>query len=81
MRNKSKLIFAGLVIAASGAATGTVTRRDEDDRYAFVEIECRLDVELTPQAEDLDGLLAKAERDCFIGASLTAKPRYVWNVA
>jgi organic hydroperoxide reductase OsmC/OhrA len=72
---------AGIEVSASGEASGTVTRRDEDGRYAFVEVECRLEVELTPQAEDLAGLLAKAERDCFVGASLTAKPRYVWNVA
>jgi hypothetical protein len=25
-------------------------------------------------------LLAKAERDCFIGASLTVKPTYAWTV-
>ena len=25
-------------------------------------------------------LLSKAERDCFVGASLTAKPRYRWTV-
>ena len=72
---------AGIEVTASGQASGTVTRRDEDDRYAFVEIECRLDVELTPPADDLPSLLAKAERDCFIGASLTTKPCYVWNVA
>jgi organic hydroperoxide reductase OsmC/OhrA len=72
---------AGIEVAASGEASGTVTRREEDDRYAFVEIECRLDVELTPPADDLPSLLEKAERDCFVGASLTAKPSYVWNVA
>jgi hypothetical protein len=72
---------AGSEVVASGEADGTVTRRDEDGRYAFVEIECRLDVELAPPPDDLPGLLAKAERDCFVGASLTAKPRYVWNVA
>jgi uncharacterized OsmC-like protein len=72
---------AGIEVAASGEASGTVTKREEDDRYAFVEIECRLDVELTPPADDLSSLLEKAERDCFVGASLTAKPSYVWNVA
>jgi len=66
-------------VVASGAATGTVTRR-EDGRFAFVDIEVRLDVALTPPPADQAALLAKAERDCFIGASLTAKPRYVWNV-
>jgi uncharacterized OsmC-like protein len=72
---------AGIEVVASGEASGTVTKRDEDGRYAFVEIECRLDVELTPPPDDLSELLAKAERDCFVGASLTPKPRYVWNVA
>jgi organic hydroperoxide reductase OsmC/OhrA len=71
---------AGIELTASGAATGTVTKRDADGRYAFVEIECRLDVELTAAPDDVPALLAKAERDCFVGNSLTAKPRYVWNV-
>jgi len=26
-------------------------------------------------------LLALAERDCFIGASLTAKPSYAWTTS
>jgi organic hydroperoxide reductase OsmC/OhrA len=67
-------------VAASGEASGTVTRRESDGRFAFVDIECRLEVRLTPPPGDLPALLEKAERDCFIGASLTAKPRYVWNV-
>ncbi len=71
---------AGIEVAASGAASGTVTRREEDGRFAFVEISCRLDVELMPAPDDLPALLAKAERDCFVGASLTAKPVYSWNV-
>jgi hypothetical protein len=25
-------------------------------------------------------LLAKGERDCFVGASLTARPSYTWRV-
>ena len=71
----------GIEVMGSGDASGTVTKRDDDGRYAFVEITCRLDVELTPAPDDLEALLGKAERDCFIGASLTAKPTYVWNVA
>ena len=71
----------GIGVAASGEAWGSVTKRKRDGRYAFVEIECRLDVELTPAPDDLAALLAKAERDCFVGASLSAEPRYVWNVA
>ena len=32
------------------------------------------------RADALAELLAKAERDCFVGASLTAKPSYRWTV-
>ncbi len=67
-------------VTASGEASGTVTRRDSDGRFAFVDIECRLTVKLTPPPDDVPGLLAKAERDCFVGASLSAKPRYRWEV-
>jgi uncharacterized OsmC-like protein len=69
------------VTAAAGEATGTVTRRDEDGRFAFVDIEARLAVRFDPPPDDRDALLRLAERDCFVGASLTAEPRYVWNVA
>jgi organic hydroperoxide reductase OsmC/OhrA len=71
-------------VSMSGGATaaGLVTRREEDGLYAFVEIECSLDVRLdpAPEGEALTELLDLAERDCFVGASLTAKPRYEWRV-
>ncbi len=56
--------------------------RREDGRYGFVEIDCGLDVELDPPVEGaaLDELLALAERDCFVGASLQPSPRYRWRV-
>ena len=68
--------------SGTGSAEGVVTKRDEDGRYAFVEIECGLDVELEPKPEDevLKELLERAEWGCFIGASLTVKPRYEWRV-
>ena len=69
-------------VAASASARGRVTKRDEDERYAFVEIDCDFDVELdgsTPPA-DVAELVARAERDCFVGASLTPPPRYRWIV-
>ena len=69
------------VTSASGDASGSVTMRETDGRFAFVEIRCTIDVAFAPAPDDLDGLLAKAERDCFVGASLTAKPVYTWNVA
>jgi organic hydroperoxide reductase OsmC/OhrA len=73
---------ADLDLVAASSASGTVTRREEDGAYAFVEIECRIEAELepVPPGDELTALLAKAERGCFVGASLTAKPRYRWVV-
>jgi organic hydroperoxide reductase OsmC/OhrA len=67
-------------VAGAAAARGTVTRREEDERYAFVELEVELDVTFEPSPQDVRELLAKAERDCFVGASLAATPRYSWIV-
>lgn len=66
----------------SAFASGTVTRREEDDRYGFVEIECRMDVELDRELSDdeLKQLLESAEWGCFVGASLNPAPRYKWRV-
>ena len=71
----------GIEVQASAAATGVVARRD-DARNAFVDIQCRLEVELTPEPEDgkLRPLLMRAERGCFIGNSLNPHPRYSWLV-
>jgi uncharacterized OsmC-like protein len=74
---------AGVEIAsATGDASALVTRRESDSRYAVVEANLDLSVELDlePAADALADLLAKAERDCFVGASLTAKPSYRWVV-
>ncbi len=64
----------------SAAASGEVTQRTTDGRYAFVRIKVDLDVTLEPVPANVRELLSKAERDCFVGASLTAKPRYRWTV-
>ena len=72
---------AGHAVRASGFASGTVTKRDRDSRYAFVEIECAIDAELSPRTNEVDDLVVKAERDCFVGASLTVEPRYDWRVS
>jgi uncharacterized OsmC-like protein len=68
---------------AEARAHGVVTRREEDDRYAFVEIDVELDVVLDPPlaGEELRALLGKAEWGCFVGASLTPPPTYRWIVA
>jgi|GEM_PF-764976 len=70
------------VRAASGRSRTLVTRRETDGRYAMVETEVELSVELDPEPDPdrLAELLALAERDCFVGASLTAEPRYRWTV-
>lgn len=72
---------AGHAVAASGTAKGTVARRSSDGRFAFESIDLAIDVELTPPTTEPDDLLAKAERDCFVGASLTIKPAYEWRVS
>ena len=72
---------AAVAVSGSAAAEAVVTKRD-DGRYGFVEIECGLDIALDPPVEGtaLSKLLALAERDCFVGASLTPSPRYEWRV-
>lgn len=77
--------FAGqkdVEVSASAYASGTVTRRGDEDRYGFVTIECKLDVKLTGELADdeLRSLLESAEWGCFIGASLDPAPRYSWRV-
>jgi organic hydroperoxide reductase OsmC/OhrA len=73
---------ANLELTATASASGEVAPREEDGRYAFVEIDCRVEAEIEPQPADdeLTALLARAERGCFVGASLTATPRYAWIV-
>ena len=36
-------------------------------------------LQLTPRTNEPDDLIAKAERDCFVGASLDLQPRYEWH--
>ena len=71
---------AGLELTSSAEAGGTVTKRPSDGRYAFVEIAVDLDVTLEPAPENVRELLARAEHDCFVGASLTVAPVYRWVV-
>jgi len=70
------------VRSASGSSRTLVTQRETDDRYALVETEAELAVEIVPEPEPdaLSELLALAERDCFVGSSLTTKPSYRWVV-
>ncbi len=72
---------AGHEVAASGSAQGTITQSGDDGRYRFVEISLRIDAALDPRANDAPALIAKAVRDCFVGASLNVKPEYEWRVS
>lgn len=74
---------AGLAVShISGSTRALVTRRDSDGRYAVVEAQVELAVEIEPEpgTDELADLIAKAERDCFVGASLVVKPHYDWTV-
>jgi uncharacterized OsmC-like protein len=73
----------GVDVGSTAANSRTlVTKREADDRYALVETELELAVSLDPEPEPdaLAELLELAERDCFVGSSLTAKPSYRWVV-
>jgi organic hydroperoxide reductase OsmC/OhrA len=72
----------GVEASGTALATGTVTRREDDDRYGFTNIECRLEVELDGELAEakLKPLLESAEWGCFVGASLRPAPRYSWRV-
>ncbi len=74
---------AGIGLTSSASVRGSVTRRDEDGRFAFVEIAVEADVSFDPKLDDETAadLLASGERDCFVGASLTPKPTYRWRVS
>jgi uncharacterized OsmC-like protein len=67
---------------ATAAARALFTRREGDGRYAIVECEVELALRLVPQPgeDELAELIELAERDCFVGASLTAKPVYRWSL-
>ena len=70
------------VRSAAGNGRTLVTRRETDGRYALVEADLELAVELVPEPDPdaLAELLASAARDCFVGSSLTATPSYRWSV-
>ena len=70
------------VTRATGSANTLFARRESDGRFAIAEIDVVLRVGLQPQPgeDELAALLAKAERDCFVGASLTVKPSYSWSM-
>lgn len=72
---------AGIEVAASGRAHGAVTKRDDDGRYAFVRIDVHFELKLAPATDPaaVKELVARAEKGCFVGNSLIARPRYHWT--
>jgi organic hydroperoxide reductase OsmC/OhrA len=64
-----------------GSARALVTKRETDGRYAVISTDVELSVQLVPLpgGDELAALLGKAERDCFVGASLTVTPSYRWT--
>jgi organic hydroperoxide reductase OsmC/OhrA len=69
-------------VSAGAAAHAHVTRRAFDGRHAVTSTDVMVEVtiEPLPAPDALARLLAKAERDCFVGASLASPPRYRWTV-
>lgn len=70
----------GVETTAGAEASGEVTQRVDDGRYAFARLRVEVDVVLDPVPENVRELVSKAERDCFVAASLTVKPGYRWTV-
>ena len=73
---------AGVTVAASGDAGGVVERPKGEKRMRLAEIFCDLavDLEPLPDAATVEQLLADAEHDCFVGATLKPAIRYRWRV-
>lgn len=71
---------AGLEPRSQASAHGVVTRRDSDGRFALIEATVTIGVALDADADGIGEVIAKGERDCFVGASLAVKPSYRWAI-
>lgn len=73
---------AGVEADGTAHAHGVVSARPEDGIFAFVEVTVDLDVTMSPDPgpDGVRDLIARAERGCFAGQSLRAKPVYRWRV-
>ena len=73
---------AGHDVVAAGEGSGRVTKR-ETRRAVRVRRALRADRRRAGARAPAtrEELLAKAERDCFVGASLTIVPDYDWHLA
>jgi organic hydroperoxide reductase OsmC/OhrA len=65
----------------SARATGSIERREDDRRYAFTGVKVVVHARMAPgQAAAARELTDKAERDCFITASTTARIDNDWRI-
>ena len=66
---------------AAAVANGAVSAR-EDGSWGMLDLECRIEARFEPAlaSAPLRGLLKRTEAGCFVGTSLTPKPRYHWTV-
>jgi organic hydroperoxide reductase OsmC/OhrA len=65
----------------SATTSGSIERRQADQRYAFTHVEMEVRVGMAPgHAEGARALTDKAERDCFITASTTAAVAHDWKI-
>ena len=73
---------AGHAPATRGSGSCVVAWREHDERFGIVEAQVGLDVTFDPlpPPDEVEAIIEKGERDCFIGASLTVKPDYHWTV-
>ncbi len=70
------------VLSYASDIGGTVMRRVEDGRYAFVHVHQRPRIVVAAgHAAQARELIGKAERDCFISASTTAEIQNDWDIA
>jgi organic hydroperoxide reductase OsmC/OhrA len=66
----------------TSAIEGTIMRRAEDGRYAFVFVRLRPRVVVgRGQRAAARAIVGKAERDCFVSASTTAEIAVDWEIA
>jgi hypothetical protein len=72
----------GAVVEGTAAMHGVVTRRESDGLFGLVEADVDVDVRIEPEPSpaELTRLLERAEDGCFVGNSLSIRPRYAWRV-
>lgn len=69
------------IVSYESKAEGTLERREEDRRYAFVGVKVVVLATMAGgHAAAARELTGKAERDCFISASTTAEVHTDWRV-